>query len=193
MVDPVVPDSLTRATWSLTWATWGLVAAAIGGMIFTFRQLGQERDWRRGEKLAKFRELFDGGFYSQVRRSLAKERLAQRNAGIASTYQNIPATAWRMLDLCESICREVDNGRLGIDDGYSEFSEWIVAYSTDFAQAIVDERNERKDESYYSSIRSVRSQLEIYCKKRGSSPLTYNTNDIKDFYETELESSGSPL
>lgn len=192
MLEPAVPDSLTRATWSLTYATWGLVLTAIGGMIFTFRQLLQERHWRKGENLAKFRELFDGEFYSQIRRSLAQERLEQVHKGIIPSYENIPATAWRMLDLCESICREVDQGRLALDDVYSEFSEWIVAYSTDFAQAIVDERKERKDKSYYSSIESVKSQLELFCAKRGFAPLTYNSTDIEDFYETDLASSGSP-
>jgi len=191
MIDPTVPDSLTRATWWLTGATWGLVATALGGIFFTYIQLEQERRWRRGENLSRFRELFEGEIYSGVRQSLARARLAQITNSVQLSYDQVPATAWRLLDFCESMCREVDQERLSIDDVWSEFSEWIVAYSTDFEDAIEAERKRRKDKSYYSSIDSVRKQLDAYCRKIKSSPLTYNDGDIRDFYEMERDSSGA--
>lgn len=177
--------SLTSATWSLTLATWGLVAAAVAGMIFTFIQLRIERRWRSGEQLARFRELFEGETLARLRRNLAKDRLAQIESGIAMNYENAPASSWRLLDFMESICREVDEKRLSLEDVWSEFSEWIFLYERDFSGVIIELRRTRGDSTYYSSLDSVCHQLNRFCKSKGMSKVEFSSKDIKDFYQVD--------
>lgn len=92
-----------------------------------------------------------------------------------------------MLDMVESICREVEEGRLALEDVWNEYSEWIIAYSSDFSGAIEQERRKRNDPTYYASIDSVRKQLAEYCAKRKISQGIFTPEDLHDFYETEVE------
>jgi hypothetical protein len=176
---------MTRATWNLTAATWALVGAAIGGMIFTLYQLGIERRWRRGEHLFRFRDLFEGATFCNLRRDLAVGRLAQLRAGESLTYDNAPPSSWRVLDFLESLCREVDEKRLSLEDVWSEYAEWITLYSADFRAVIVEQRRVRGDHTYYSSIDSVVRQLDVLCEKKGLPKVTFSAKDILDFYQVD--------
>jgi hypothetical protein len=179
--------NLTRATWSLTFATWGLVVAAFAGMIFTFVQLRIERRWRSGEHLARFRDLFEGQTLSRLRSSLAKDRLDQIQRGIAMDYENAPAASWRVLDFFESVCCEVDEKRLSLEDVWNEFGEWIFLYEHDFHGVIVEQRRLRGDATYYSSLNSVCSKLNKLCESKGMSKPEFSAKDVQDFYEVDAK------
>lgn len=176
---------MTRATWNLTAATWALVVTASVGIIFTFWQLRIERNWRRGEHLFRFRDLFEGETFCKLRRNLAVARLDQIHAGVPLTYDNAPPATWRLLDFIEALCREVDEKRLSIEDVWSEFAEWISFYSSEFHAVIIELRRVRGDHTYYTSMDSVVEQLDAFCKKKGHPKVEFSTNDITDFYEVD--------
>jgi len=120
---------------------------------------------------------------------LANDRLSQIRRHITVDYENAPAATWRVLDFIESVCRELEENRLSIEDVWSEFAEWIYVYWADFGPVIVEIRRVRADPRYYAAMERAVSRLEQFCEKNSAAKVRFTSKDVVDFYEVDFHNS----
>ena len=172
-------------------STAALVATGAGAIYFAYRQIENERGYRRIENLEEQMERFDSDPVGEYRRALAQERLdAARTRLRKLDVDNPPNCAYELLNFFEHIAFLVEKGHLNLYDVWHTFDYWATAYYYDFRAVI--ELEQRDDVSSYSDFVNLISQLRRIQIEETGQENTWLEDELVGFYNAELTDTKKP-
>jgi hypothetical protein len=172
-------DGMTRATWLLAYATFGLVGTGLGGIVFVWIQLNQERKQKRVENLERQIDMFESERFRKVRARLGDERLKGERLRDLEPGDP-PKGCYEVLDFFEHIALLARERNLSIFGVWHSFGPWIGPVWSDFKEVIAIEQIHNK--TTYCDFRWLVAKIEKVEKKEGGDFLKYEQDDLESHY-----------
>jgi hypothetical protein len=193
LVTPRIDMTMFCINWGAVTAvsTAALVVTGAGAIYFAYRQIENERVYRRIENLEEQLGRFDADPIANHRKTLAEARLDASKATLRSLdAEDPPVSTYEILNFFEHIAFLVDKGHLNVFDVWHTFDYWATAYYYDFRSVI--EVEQRDDCSSYCDFVKLITQLrEVQIKETGREN-TWLPDELVGFYSSELEDVKKP-
>jgi hypothetical protein len=172
-------------------STAALVLTGVGAIFFVYRQIENERVYRRIENLEEQLRRFDTNPLAEHRKKLAEARLDSSHTKLRNLDAEYPPTnSYEILNFFEHIAFLVDKGHLDMYDVWHSFDYWATAYYFDLRSVI--EVEQRDDASSYCDFVKLIAQLRSIQIKEAGRENTWVGDELVGFYASELEDVKKP-
>lgn len=166
-------------------------ATGIAAIYFAYRQIENERAYRRIENLEEQMDRFDSDPIAKYRKELATQRLDAGKSKLRKLdVEDPPDCAYEILNFFEHIGFLVEHGHLNAYDVWHTFEYWATAYFYDFRGVI--ELEQRDDPSFYSDFVRLIANLREIQKREAGRENTWLEDELVGFYQTELAEVRKP-
>jgi len=173
-------------------STVGLVLTGVGAIYFAYRQIENERVYRRIENLEEQLRRFDGAPIAEHRKRLAEGRLnASRSELRSLDPEDPPSCAYELLNFFEHVAFLTEKGHLDIYDVWHSFDYWATAYYFDLRPVI--EAEQQDDSSSYCDFVTLISHLRPIEMREAGQLSTWVADELVNFYDSELEDVKKPV
>jgi len=172
-------------------ATAALVATGAGAIYFAYRQIENERAYRRIDNLEAQIDRFDREPIAGHRKKLAEARLdASRTRLRILDVDDPPTSAYEVLNFFEHIAFLVEKGHLNIYDVWHSFGYWARATYYDFRSLI--EYEQREDPSTYCDFLKLDARLRKIDIEETGAENTWLPDELVNYYLSEIEEVKKP-
>lgn len=164
------------------------MVTGIAAIYFAYRQIENERAYRRIENLEEQMNRFDSAPLADHRRGLAENRLDGTKTKLRTLdVENVPNSAYEILNFFEHVASLVDKGHLNLYDVWHTFDYWATAYYYDLHEVIEVEQCD--DQSSYCDFVKLISELRKIQVQETGRENAWLQDELVAFYDTErLES-----
>lgn len=173
-------------------ATFALVITGVYALVFAGRQIQETRDGARIQHLVQLAHDFDQPPIAEWRTGLAAKRIDKKNEKLrALDVNDAPWEVYEVLNFFEKVGLLAKRDYLNKRDILDMFGYWMFNLYADAAPVIKDEQK-RDPEAFkdFVAVMHDLQKLEIELKGSRAAP---KSDEIYEFYEAELRSSGRVL
>lgn len=173
---------LTNATWWLVAATFSLAITGIGGILFAWLQLHNERSHRRVENLEHQLEIWESDRYRKIRSDLANARL--KNDTLCEVDPSDPPhQAYEILDFFEHVALLVKHGNISNFQVWHTFGPWIAPTWSDLKTVVAVEQVD--DPATHRDFSWLVKKMRRIERKNGGSFMKFDDPDLESHYAYE--------
>jgi hypothetical protein len=171
-----------------------MALATIGAFIFAWVQIQDLREEAKIHHLMEQVSTFDGPRYTEIRKSLAIQRMDTKQERLQILDPDNPPTAlYDELNFCEDLGLLSRHGSLNLHDVYEEFAYWLFPVYTD-ARPVIDAYRKKGPNDYVNCEWLVENIRPIEIKEDAGAEDHPNEAAIYEFYAGEVDiQPGQPL
>jgi hypothetical protein len=163
-----------------------MALATIGAFIFAGVQIQDLREEAKIHHLMEQVNTFDGPRYTEIRKSLAIQRMDTKQERLQKLDPDNPPTAlYDELNFCEDLGLLSRHGSLNLHDVYEEFSYWLLPVYTD-ARPVIDASRKESPSVYVNCVWLVDSIRSIENKEGAGADDHPSETAIYEFYAGEV-------
>jgi hypothetical protein len=171
-----------------------MALATIGAFIFAGVQIQDLREEAKIHHLMEQVNTFDGLRYTEIRKSLAIQRMDTKQERLQKLDPDNPPTAlYDELNFCEDLGLLSRHSSLNLHDVYEEFSYWLLPVYTD-ARPVIDASHKESPNVYVNCVWLVDNIRSIEIKEDAGTDDHPSETAIYEFYAGEASiQPGQPL
>jgi hypothetical protein len=171
-----------------------MALATIGALIFAGVQIQDLREEAKIHHLMEQVSTFDGPRYTEIRKSLAIQRMDTNQERLQKLDPDNPPTAlYDELNFCEDLGLLSRHGSLNLHDVWEEFAYWLFPMYTD-ARPVIDASRKESPGVYVNCVWLVDNIRSIENKEDAGADDHPSETAIYEFYAGEVSiQPGQPL